>query len=897
MSELTKPRLPPCSPLPPVSTPELREYEKILDIHKQILAGTHPRLKIAIQPNGKIASLTVPVPPSHSQSQPQPQPQRSEQKLNDAQTAPKESKTAAKKRRKAEQQLLRQQRQHEEQQQQQQQQRQQQQEVQETIPTIPNANEIQSIQHSQTQDGPVPAPSVLATKPPSLSTALVAPASSTTAGAAAAPTLLPDFDPIFLTESPVVTRAKIQLQRDKLERLIHDQVLQRKADRSSKVSGHESAQDFQVGEILEKAHGVVMPIPALSPSPASHLSQQSHQPQPEKEDEGGEGGSEEGQIRDTNMTGTTASPQYEDAYHTSRISGAGQTADLSARSPAGDPATSDTRQNLKRPSHGTPLQQQQGPAHHEHVYEEPEYSPPGPGLPVDDENYEPELELAYQSELPPSPPAVHGHSHEWYRRKSLEARQQLPDVRHGAQYQQSQPHAPVHIQNHILEPVAPRPERVSPLATGQYEELPEPQQAAFPSSTIAASNVRDHLSRRAKARSRKASDMEGDWSSVHQYTPQGLVPLPEQQHQPPLSRKRRRVLREEQRHREMDAEKGPMVPYPRPSPPASQVYVKAEPTSPRRAMVMDVTAEADARVAPSHRPLPREAAAYIDITSSPKSPQARIATTTGSLLEEGYREMVSPSPSLPHAAHPSSRRVVHGHGHTHDVAPVRRVATLHRAPSRHVSLHPEDSGAPVYRRASSVVAGYAREGRPRYRYIEEPDRDGYIFADAPAHYRPPLVYRDTYYELEHPHGRGMSYAPYPPPPAAAAAAAAPRRVVVDQDGNRYIEAPPSSYHSRRYPYPPPPLSRRREVYEDERPVAYSTVPAPAPEVSDDHRQPIERVSSIARYDDAHYSGMPPPYSLSHRARPRELATVPPSRALVVSKRLLSRHPQAMDHGM
>lgn len=857
------------SPARSVSTPELREYEKILDIHKQVLAGTHPRLNIAIQPNGNVASLSQPL--SHSQNL---------QSLNNnAQTvAPKESKNAAKRRRKAEQQLLRQQRQQEEEKQQQQQQHQQQQDYKQETQAVTGGeyanNEIQSLQAPATENAP-------ALK---ISTAPVTSTTSTTAP--------PDIDPIFLTESPVLVRAKIQLQRDRLERLIHEQVVQRKADRNAKAPCHESSQNFQVEQVLERAHGVVVPYPALSPSSTSQGMEEEEQAQGQEvqgadqkeagdemevEMEGGE--PKEGQPYGYSVPADApaeVSSNWQD-YHTAHAPEAGQTADLRARSPVAEDrdkmTASAARQNMNRSSHMSPPMHQQGQGA-THV-EEPEYSPPEPNLPVDDDSYEPELEPAYQSGIPPQPP--HSRSHEFYRRPSQDVRAQLTEGRHGARYQHAQPHAPLHVQNQIVSPVAPRPERVSPLTTGQYEEVQESEQAASRSTTAMASSLRDDRKSHGRTQATRSGAVRGVWPSEIAYTPEDPMlmieptsgPRPKLRTRPaPLAtveqyqretghplRKRRRLLQQG------DSEHGPMSSS-RPSPAPSHVYIKTEPTSPQQVFSRDASAEAESRSMLPYR-APREAPAYIDITDSPRSPNPPAHAPASAPAPPAGR------PVLEHEELAYADEL-YGHAHPLEPLPLRRIIGSHRAPSRHVSLHPEDSGVTPYSRSGSVAMGYVREPRPRYRYVvEDPDRDGYVYADAPlpppphhssARYRESPAYREAYYELEHPHERAI---PYPPA----------RKIVVDQDGNRYLVAPPhpapSAHYARAYPYPAPPTSRRREVYIDE--------------------EGIERVPARAtRYEDAGSSAMPPPYPPGYRPRARELLRTPPSRA--VSVRMESHHP-------
>lgn len=68
------------------------------------------------------------------------------------------------------------------------------------------------------------------------------------------------IDPIFLTKSDGLVRAETQLQRQRIERNLEEQVQQRRLVSKQRISDQEAVPEFDITEVLEKAQEIVKPI-------------------------------------------------------------------------------------------------------------------------------------------------------------------------------------------------------------------------------------------------------------------------------------------------------------------------------------------------------------------------------------------------------------------------------------------------------------------------------------------------------------------------------------------------------------------------------------------------------------------------------------------------------------
>lgn len=71
-----------------------------------------------------------------------------------------------------------------------------------------------------------------------------------------------EIDPIFLTKSEELVRAELQLQRGRVERTLREQLDQRRQDSRQKVALQDARPDFDVSDVLNKALELVRPSPS-----------------------------------------------------------------------------------------------------------------------------------------------------------------------------------------------------------------------------------------------------------------------------------------------------------------------------------------------------------------------------------------------------------------------------------------------------------------------------------------------------------------------------------------------------------------------------------------------------------------------------------------------------------
>src|SRR5271154_2181135 len=72
--------------------------------------------------------------------------------------------------------------------------------------------------------------------------------------------LVSELDPIFLTKPDVVLRAEIQLQRQRIERNLREQLERKRNDARHKPSLQEAKPDFDVSNVMSKALEVAKPV-------------------------------------------------------------------------------------------------------------------------------------------------------------------------------------------------------------------------------------------------------------------------------------------------------------------------------------------------------------------------------------------------------------------------------------------------------------------------------------------------------------------------------------------------------------------------------------------------------------------------------------------------------------
>ncbi|THC98800.1 hypothetical protein EYZ11_001708 [Aspergillus tanneri] len=396
--------------------------------------------------------------------------------------------------------------------------------------------------------------------------------SSASGSSRIAPRPTSEIDPIFLTKSADLVRAELQLQRQRVERSLREQLEQRKQESRQKASIQDANPDFNVSDVLHKAFEMVNPSPSV--------------------DAPGAGASSES-LDDNSFYSSRApdSPQQGDQQRPSPAGPSNQE-ELATAVPA-EPYSDELQrlEALNRPGldqemrdtypvadHRLPCHQRRPPAiEAEYVppgfqepqppsdaFEEPEYSPPAPGV----------------------APMERGTGHEYLqgghpsgaRQRGQETR--IPDRGRYARRSLSPGDDVKVIRNHITSPAAPQPSRVSPLATAKVPSV------------------------------HQLKDTPPEYGPERQASPD-VAP------QPLVSRKRRRI------HDEKD--KARPVPYRVQPGRSDEPHIKEEPVSP----------PPFADSAPTYRSRqPQERPVYIDIVSPRYTPV--IERRDPAVREQGY---------------------------------------------------------------------------------------------------------------------------------------------------------------------------------------------------------------------------------------------------------------------
>ncbi|KAF7593712.1 hypothetical protein BBP40_011004 [Aspergillus hancockii] len=668
---------------------------------------------------------------------------------------------------------------------------------------------------------PVPTP----TKPASALSTHVDDGSSGASGPSRiVPKHTSEIDPIFLTKSDDLVRAELQLQRQRVERTLREQLEQKRQESRQKASVQDTKPDFDVSDVLNKAFEMVKPSPSVDGPGAGAPS-----------DSFDENSFYSSRAPDSPLQGdqqkpSPAPPSNSDELVTD-VPAENYSDELTRLEALNRTEDQEMRDTYTVADHRMPYEKQPRPAeagfaaHRFHepqpadAFEEPEYSPPAPGVaPMErEENYD--TQLQYTSGA---------------RRRGPDARQ--PDrTRYSRGLNSPRDDVRV-VRNHITSPAAPRPSRVSPLAT-----------AKVPS-------VRQH------------NDPRPEYGAERQASPDA----PPQQLMP---RKRRRLHEERDRPRATAYRMQAGVP--------NETYIKEEPVSP--------PPFADAPSAYRSR-APQERPVYIDIASPGYTPvmERRQPSTREPAYEVDAYDIRGDSGIVRTVSRLSARRPVR------DDQDLRRVASLHQARQPEYPREYIDQPSPQAMRSAS----YATVERPpldRTRYYDEiapPPTQRYVPAvGLPTSPR----YQEAYYE-EEPLTRIMApptrrivvdehgnqyYEAVPAPrmqamhPPSSRMPVPRSEVYDDHPPVRYtsVRAPSvieDPYGSRRYVQEmPPPQGAYRRVTDYARPAPSERRSYVAPY---DEREPLPRSASVQVTD---YTMRRPPY-IEEAELPRERIVRMPS---------------------
>lgn len=480
---------------------------------------------------------------------------------------------------------------------------------------VPRTEAAKTTSKGPTQtDARMPGPSKILTSPKESAGGATTPQSSRVA-----PKTPSEIDPIFLTKSEELVRAETQLQRSRVEKVLREQLEQRRLESKQRIAPQDRKPDFNVSDVLDRALELVRPSPPRevheankaasdsfdenslyssrapdsppgyqprpTPPPAHSGSLASHVPVDHYPDE-------LRRLESLNNNGTDQ--QMQDAY------------------PVADQRLRSQRKPSYNPQPDMPgtssfESQQQSDAF------EDDYSPPAPGVPP--------MERA-DSRLQQMPYASGA------RQQALSG--QAPNRRRYSRSSQSPSDNVRIVRNHITSPAAPRPSKVSPLATLKSPTV----QRLKPSQPAHGSRARP--------------DQQTDRGSP-EAPPEGTRPMP---------RKRRRLQEEREGPRRASRKKQEVD--------APETSVKQEPVSPppfaddppnvgrvpQEPVYVDI---APPRYTPviERRPLPREPAYEVD-PYDPRGLRAvsRLSTRQPMRDDQDLRRVAS----LQHARQPAYAR-------------------------------------------------------------------------------------------------------------------------------------------------------------------------------------------------------------------------------------------------
>ncbi|OQE29301.1 hypothetical protein PENFLA_c004G00257 [Penicillium flavigenum] len=503
-----------------------------------------------------------------------------------------------------------------------------------------------------------------------------------------------EIDPIFLTKSDDLIRAELQLQRQRLERALRDQVELRKQETKQRPAVQDTKPDFDVSEVFKQALEAVKPVSLSDASEAS-----------------GPGGAASDSFDDNSFYSSRAP---DSPPQTGRQQKSSPAAILAPTGPATRvPVThyADELQRLEALNRSGSDQEMPdaylvADQRHSHSQKQARYDKAE--APVsrfrDSHRFETMDEPEYSPPAPAAPPA----DHREYPRglESGAGRTSRPDARYTDQTGGiRRPPSPANVkvvQNHITSPAAPRPSRVSPLAIAK---VPSVQQLRDGRSEHGSEQV--------------YSDPDSARGS----------PNPPAFHV--MSRKRRRLREGDDGPRQMSNRTQKAEPV--------ETFIKEEPVSPPP--FADDPAVVRSRN-PAERPI------YIDIASPQYAP---VYESRGPPVREPVYEIDPYHEPLPDAGPQRTISRVGIRRPIREEVDLRRVASSQYArQSDYAREYIEAQPRPV--RAASYVVERPVQERPRY-YEEAPPytQHRYIAADD----MPPATYRETYYE-EAPPARMMA---------------------------------------------------------------------------------------------------------------------------------------------
>ncbi|RDW90296.1 uncharacterized protein DSM5745_02071 [Aspergillus mulundensis] len=267
----------------------------------------------------------------------------------------------------------------------------------------------------------------------------------------APPRILPkptsEIDPIFLEKSEDLVRAELQLQRQRVEREIREQVDLRRQESKQKVSVQDATPDFDVSDVLSRALELVKPSPApevAAPSDSFDDNSFYSSRAPDSPQHGDHKSSSASSVPGEHSAGAIGERYSDELHRLEALNRPDSDQSMQDTYSIADPRPSSQRQPHHTQAYRAHTRQQAEPL------DEPEYSPPAPGVaPMERvESYEP------SRTMPNGPKRRAVDPRDRYARRSISPADGVRVIR-----------------NHITSPAAPQPSRVSPLAIAKVPSV------------------------------------------------------------------------------------------------------------------------------------------------------------------------------------------------------------------------------------------------------------------------------------------------------------------------------------------------------------------------------------------------------------------------------------------
>lgn len=256
-----------------------------------------------------------------------------------------------------------------------------------------------------------------------------------------------EIDPIFLTKSDDLVRAELQLQRQRVERTLRDQVDQKKQGLKPKLALFDLKPNLNVSDVLNRALELVKPVSLADPSETNGASDSfddnsfysSRAPDSPPLDGALQASPQGMAIRPAGPSIRVPLDHFTDELQ--RLEALNRPGIDQEMQDAYHVADQGILYSQKQPQHGqAEAALRLYESHQGDAMDEPEYSPPAPGEPpVDATDYK-------------------------RRVANDEERNKYTDRGRDVQGPTSPAHNVRIVRNHITSPAAPRPSRVSPLA-------------------------------------------------------------------------------------------------------------------------------------------------------------------------------------------------------------------------------------------------------------------------------------------------------------------------------------------------------------------------------------------------------------------------------------------------